>query len=142
MRAGLNLERCTQAFRNASGTVVLQAPLDLGSRALTGQSLAAVRHDCHVYKNSTLDYSMADSACREWNQSPYAFPNNSIYALTHMEYHNESNQACPRPSPLAWTCAALLAANCKRCARESVTGKLWQRDLLFINTDGARRSLL
>ena len=81
-----------KAFRNASGTVVLLAPVDLGARSLVGPSLAAVRHDCHVYMNSTLDYDMADSACREWNQSPYAFPNGSIFALTHMEYHNHSNQ--------------------------------------------------
>ena len=31
----------------------------------------------------------------EWSmlQSPWAFSNGSIYALTHMEYHNQSNQA-------------------------------------------------
>ena len=81
-----------KAYRNASGHVILQAPVDLGARSLIGRSLGALRHDCHVYMNSTLDYSMADSANREWNQSPYAFPNNSVYALTHMEYHNESNQ--------------------------------------------------
>jgi hypothetical protein len=35
--------------------------------------------------NSTLDYTMADSADREWIQSPWVFPNGTIYALTHME---------------------------------------------------------
>jgi hypothetical protein len=81
-----------KAFRNASGSVVLLAPVDLGSRSLIGPSLGEVRHDCHVYMNSTLDYDMANSADREWSQSPFAFPNGSVYALTHMEYHNESNQ--------------------------------------------------
>ena len=57
-----------KAFRNASGTVVLLAPLDLGSRSLVGPSLSDVRKDCHVNMNSTLDYKMSDSACREWIQ--------------------------------------------------------------------------
>lgn len=35
---------------------------------------------------------MSMSANREWIQSPFIFPeNNTVYALTHMEYHNESN---------------------------------------------------
>ena len=35
---------------------------------------------------------MSMSANREWAQSPFIFPeNNTVYSLTHMEYHNESN---------------------------------------------------
>lgn len=82
-----------KAFRNSSGSVVVLASCDLGSRALVGPSLASAKHTCGVYMNSTLDYKMADSADREWIQSPWAFKNGSIYALTHMEYHNQSNQA-------------------------------------------------
>jgi hypothetical protein len=82
-----------RAFRNGSGSVVVLASVDLGSRALVGPSLASAQHTCAIYMNSTLDYKMADSADREWIQSPWVFPNGSIYALTHMEYHNRSNQA-------------------------------------------------
>lgn len=82
-----------KAFRNSSGSVVVLASCDLGSRALIGPSLASAKHTCGIYMNSTLDYKMADSADREWIQSPWAFKNGSIYALTHMEYHNRSNQA-------------------------------------------------
>ena len=81
-----------KAFRNRSGSVVVVASCDLGSRALVGPSLGSARHTCGTYFNSTLDYDMAASACREWIQSPWAFPNGTTYALTHMEYHNESNQ--------------------------------------------------
>jgi len=82
-----------KAYRNGSGVVVLQAPLELGARAMVGPSLSKLHHDCHIYANSTakMSWDPALNACREWNQSPYAFKNNSVYALTHMEYHNESN---------------------------------------------------
>ena len=81
-----------KAFRNASGAVVVVAPVDLGGRNLVGASLSSVKHDCHVMYNSTLDYNMAHNACREWNQSPFAFVNGTIFALTHMEFHDRTTQ--------------------------------------------------
>ena len=80
-----------KAFRNTSGEVIVLASVDLGSRAFVGSTLGTATHRCGVYFNSTLDYAMSASACREWIQSPYSFPNGSTYALTHME--------CKRAAP-------------------------------------------
>ena len=80
-----------KAFRNTSGEVIVLASVDLGSRAFVGPTLGTATHRCGVYFNSTLDYAMSASACREWIQSPYSFPNGSTYALTHME--------CKRAAP-------------------------------------------
>lgn len=93
-----------KAFRTSANDVVV-ARCDLGSRPFIGPSLGSARHSCHVYFNSTLDYNMAMSACREWIQSPFTFPNGSTYALTHMEYHNESNQA------MLWSSVTLVASH-------------------------------
>ena len=81
-----------KAFRRRDGSVVLQAPGDLGARSFTGPSLDAVKHRCAVVLNSTSSFNMGLYACREWQQSPYTFPNGSTYALTHMEYHDQSTQ--------------------------------------------------
>ena len=94
-----------KAFRNRSGEVVVVSSCDLGSRAFIGPSLGEAKHSCGIYYNSTLDYAMEMSACREWIQSPFAFPNGSTYALTHMEYHNESNQN------MLWSSVTLLASH-------------------------------
>jgi hypothetical protein len=94
-----------KAFRTRSDDVMVVASCDLGSRAFTGPSLGQARHSCNVYFNSTLDYDMSMSACREWIQSPFTFPNGSTYALTHMEYHNESNQV------MLWSSVTLLTSH-------------------------------
>jgi hypothetical protein len=70
---------------------VALGPVDLGSRALVGPTLTLATHRCAVYANSTYNYNMAAASCREWIQSPYVFPNGSVYALTHMEFHNETS---------------------------------------------------
>ena len=86
-------------------SVMVLASVDLGSRGFVGPSLGGVHHSCAVYFNSTLSYDMALAACREWIQSPFTFPNGSTYALTHMEYHNQSNQA------MLWSAVTLLASH-------------------------------
>jgi hypothetical protein len=86
------------------------ASVDLGSRGFVGPSLGGVHHSCAVYFNSTLSYDMALAACREWIQSPFTFPNGSTYALTHMEYHNQSNQA------MLWSAVTLLASHDAGCS--------------------------
>lgn len=77
-----------RAWRNSSGAVNMLASVDLGSRGLAGPDLAHVRHNCHIYANSTNVSAVAMYADREWVHSPFAFANGTLVALTHMEDHD------------------------------------------------------
>lgn len=81
------------AWRDTAGNITLLGPVDLGSRAMLGTDILSLRHDCHVYANSTNISTPAAYADREWIHSPWLFPNGSLIALTHMEDHDPVTMA-------------------------------------------------
>lgn len=78
-------------------TVNVLASLDLGSRGFVGAMANNVQHSCRIYANSTNNMDISMYANHEWIHSSWYFAgNNSIYALTHNEYH------CDRPGCPVW----------------------------------------
>lgn len=82
----------TKAFRRTSKSgneeTVLLGSVNWGSRAQIGPTLNMVRHTCDVYYNKTWIQQDSMYASREWIQGTWAFPNQTVVALTHMEHHN------------------------------------------------------
>ena len=84
-------------FRRSGGDgqVVSLASVDLGSRGFAGASALALAHDCALYANSTRAQAFESFANYEWIHSSWYFSaNNSVYALTHMEWDCKSAQSC------------------------------------------------
>ncbi len=87
-----------RAFYNGSAVRVL-ASVDLGSRGFVGPTVDSIRHSCTLYANSTNDMDISLFADHEWVHSSWYFPNNnSVYALTHNEYHCD-RPGCPAGFP-------------------------------------------
>jgi hypothetical protein len=83
-------------WRRADGQVFSLASVDLGSRGFLGSSPLTLKHQCQVYANSTRHQSFSEYANYEWIHSTYYFPgNNTVYALTHMEWDCKSASTCP-----------------------------------------------
>lgn len=82
----------TKAFRRTSKNgieeTVLLGSVNWGSRAQIGPTLNTVHHTCDVYYNKTWIQQDSMYASREWIQGTWAFPNQTVVALTHMEHHN------------------------------------------------------
>ena len=77
------------------GRVFALASVDLGSRAMVGDDALSLRHECALYANSTREQSFAAYANYEWLHSSYYFSaNNSIVALTHMEWDCKDPASC------------------------------------------------
>eukprot|EP00798_Chlamydomonas_sp_ICE-L_P004587 gene4587-14772_t len=82
-----------KAFRRPSRTnssldeVVLLGSHYHGSRAQIGPTLDTVKHNCHVYYDRPPLLVPELFAMREWIQSPWAFANGTVIALTHMQSH-------------------------------------------------------
>ena len=81
----------TKAYRRRRSSggeeTVLQGSVNWGSRAQIGLALDSVKHSCEVYYNATWRQEPQLYASREWIQSPWIFPNQSMIGLTHMEHH-------------------------------------------------------
>lgn len=79
-----------------NGTTIFGlASVDLGSRFYKGNNVDLLRHTCEIYANSTDNMDITLFANHEWIHSTVYFPeNNTIYALTHNEYHCDRN-GCP-----------------------------------------------
>jgi hypothetical protein len=71
------------------------ASVDLGSRALLGASPLALQHQCSLYANSSRTQAFSQYANYEWVHSSWYFAsNNSVVALTHMEWDCKSAATC------------------------------------------------
>jgi len=69
--------------------------VDLGSRAYAGSTVDEVHHTCYIYANSTNNMDITAFDNHEWIHSSVFFPeNNTVYALTHNEYHCD-REGCP-----------------------------------------------
>ena len=92
-------------YRRANETVLI-ASVNLGSRANRGIDANHLKHTCEVYHNTTCGNQQFGPNCegatavccdpslwsdREWIYSPVYFPeNDTLVALTHMEFHNQN----------------------------------------------------
>jgi hypothetical protein len=71
------------------------ASVDLGSRGFGGDNVLDLEHYCSLYANSSRIQNMASFANYEWIHSSVYFPgNNSVYALTHMEWDCKGQDTC------------------------------------------------
>jgi len=71
------------------------ASVDLGSRAMIGSSPTSLQHSCSLYANSTRHQAFGEYANYEWIHSSWYFSaNNTVYALTHMEWDCKSADTC------------------------------------------------
>ena len=77
------------------GKVFALASVDLGSRAMVGDDALSLRHECALYANSSHVEAFASYANYEWiHSSRYFADNNSVVALTHMEWDCKDAQTC------------------------------------------------
>ena len=92
-------------YRRSNETVLI-ASVNLGSRANRGIDANHLKHTCEVYHNTTCGNQQFGPNCegataiccdpslwsdREWIYSPVYFPeNDTLVALTHMEFHNQN----------------------------------------------------
>ena len=77
------------------GRVISLASVDLGSRPLVGASPLTLAHECALYANSTREQAFAQYANYEWIHSSWYFAeNNSVVALTHMEWDCKNADSC------------------------------------------------
>jgi hypothetical protein len=71
------------------------ASVDLGSRGFGGKSVLELEHYCSLYANSSRIQDMALFANYEWiHSSVYFSENNTVYALTHMEWDCKGSSTC------------------------------------------------
>ena len=71
------------------------ASVDLGSRGFGGKSVLELEHYCSLYANSSRIQDMALFSNYEWiHSSVYVPNNNTVYALTHMEWDCKSPATC------------------------------------------------
>ena len=84
-----------RAFRDADGRVHLLASHYV-TRAMVGDGLDTVRHDCRPLMVSDLDGDPARFDDREWITAPYTTDGRTVYALIHNEHQGHKHEGqCP-----------------------------------------------
>ena len=99
MSGGCNIDISdspSYAFRNKSGTTMILASMNRGSRPMLGSDLLSAKHSCHFYANSSNDPDETKFSSHEWIKGVFPFHNNNtIYGLNDMEYHQPWNATLP-----------------------------------------------
>lgn len=99
MSGGCNVDIAdspSYAFRNKSGTTMVLASMNRGSRGMLGPNLLEAKHVCHFYANSSNNPDETMFSSHEWIKGVYPFrENNTIYGLNDMEFHQPWNATLP-----------------------------------------------
>ena len=105
MSGGCNIDISdspSYAFRNKSGTTMILASMNRGSRPMLGSDLLSAKHSCHFYANSSNDPDETKFSSHEWIKGVFPFHNNNtVYGLNDMEYHQPWNATLPNGTKIS-----------------------------------------
>jgi hypothetical protein len=84
------VDACPRAwFDRTTSTFRMLGSVNGVSRPQIGHTLSSLSHDCEPYSNATYDKNLTHFRNNEWIEAPFVVSPESMYALTHVDSHDE-----------------------------------------------------